>query len=144
MQTHYKLVLESDLKEIRRIEDFVKTMCREHHFDTHFSHDVMLLITEATNNAIIHGNKFDKTKHATLLCTIDGDYLNIEVSDEGQGFNPNAIPNPLDPENLLKPSGRGIFLIKNFADHVEYAFSSSGTTVKMRIAIRYASKNQRK
>jgi serine/threonine-protein kinase RsbW len=122
------------------VEGFVKTMCQEHRFDKNFVHDVMLLITEATNNAIMHGNKFDKTKHARLLCTIEDGYLTIAVSDEGKGFNPNELPNPLDPENLLKPSGRGVFLIKNFADTVEYDFSSEGTTLKMRIAIRYSQK----
>lgn len=141
MQSRYELILESDLKEVRRVEGFVKTMCQDHHFEKNFMHDVMLLITEATNNAIMHGNKFDKTKHATLLCTIEGGYLNIEVSDEGCGFNPDEIPNPLDPENLLKPSGRGIFLIKNFAKQVDYAFSPSGTTLKIRVAIRYSEKS---
>jgi serine/threonine-protein kinase RsbW len=140
MPNRYELILESDLNEIRRVEGFVKTMCQEHRFDKNFVHDVMLLITEATNNAIMHGNKFDKTKHARLLCTIEDGYLTIAVSDEGKGFNPNELPNPLDPENLLKPSGRGVFLIKNFADTVEYDFSSEGTTLKMRIAIRYSQK----
>ncbi len=137
MQSRYKLILESDLEEIRRITNFVKTISHDHHFEHNFEHDVMLLITEATNNAIIHGNKFDKTKHATLLCTIEDGYLTIEVSDEGSGFNPDALPNPLAPENLLKPSGRGVFLIKNFAEQADYTFSPSGTTLKIRIAIRY-------
>ncbi len=141
MQSRYELILESDLREVRRIEKFVKTMCRDHHFDQSFIHDVMLLITEATNNAIIHGNKLDKTKHATLLCTIEDGYLNIEVTDEGQGFNPSEIPNPLAPENLLKSSGRGVFLIKNFAQDVEYVFSQNGTTLKMRVAIRQTPKS---
>ncbi len=142
MQNRYELILESDLNEIRRVEGFVKTICEEHHFEKNFVHDVMLLMTEATNNAIMHGNKFDKSKRATLLCTIEGGFLNIEVSDEGKGFNPDSLPNPLDPENLLKPSGRGVFLIKNFAENVEYDFSPQGTTLKMRVAIRYSEKHE--
>ncbi len=142
MQKRYELILESDLNEVRRVEGFVKTICQEHHFEKNFVHDVMLLITEATNNAIMHGNKFDKTKRARLLCMIENGYLTIEVSDEGEGFNPHALPNPLDPENLLKPSGRGVFLIKNFAENVEYDFSSQGTTLKMRVAIRYSEKSE--
>jgi serine/threonine-protein kinase RsbW len=142
MQNRYELILESDLNEVRRVEGFVKTMCRDHHFEKNFVHDVMLLITEATNNAIMHGNKFDKTKRARLLCIIENGYLTIEVSDEGEGFNPQTLPNPLDPENLLKPSGRGVFLIKNFAENVEYDFSSQGTTLKMRVAIRYSEKSE--
>jgi serine/threonine-protein kinase RsbW len=142
MQKRYELILESDLNEVRRVEGFVKTICQEHHFEKNFVHDVMLLITEATNNAIMHGNKFDKTKRARLLCIIENGYLTIEVSDEGEGFNPQTLPNPLDPENLLKPSGRGVFLIKNFAENVEYDFSSQGTTLKMRVAIRYSEKSE--
>jgi serine/threonine-protein kinase RsbW len=142
MQNRYELILESDLNEVRRVEGFVKTICQEHHFEKNFVHDVMLLITEATNNAIMHGNKFDKTKRARLLCIIENGYLTIEVSDEGEGFNPQTLPNPLDPENLLKPSGRGVFLIKNFAENVEYDFSSQGTTLKMRVAIRYSEKSE--
>lgn len=142
MQSRYELILESDLSEVRRVEGFVKKMCKEHRFEKNFVHDVMLLITEATNNAIMHGNKFDKDKHATLLCTIESGYLNIEVTDEGSGFNPNALPDPLAPENLLKPSGRGVFLMKNFAENVEYAFSSRGTTLKMRVAIRFSEKSE--
>ncbi len=142
MQSRYELILESDLSEVRRVESFVKTICKKHRFEKNFVHDVMLLITEATNNAIMHGNKFDKAKHARLLCTIEDGYLNIEVSDEGSGFNPNTLPNPLDPENLLKSSGRGVFLIKNFAEQVNYAFSEKGTTLKMRIAIRSSEKSE--
>ncbi len=142
MQSRYELILESDLNEVRRVEGFVKTICEDHHFEKNFVHDVMLLMTEATNNAIMHGNKFDKSKRATLLCTIENGYLTIEVSDEGEGFNPHALPNPLDPENLLKPSGRGVFLIKNFAETVEYDFSPQGTTLKMRVAIRYSEKHK--
>jgi serine/threonine-protein kinase RsbW len=142
MQSRYELILESDLNEVRRVEGFVKTMCQEHLFEKNFVHDVMLLITEATNNAIMHGNKFDKTKHATLLCTIENGYLNIEVTDEGGGFNPDTLPNPLDPENMLKPSGRGVFLIKRFAEQVHYAFSASGTTLKIRVAIRSSEKSE--
>lgn len=142
MQKRYELILESDLNEVRRVEGFVKTICQEHHFEKNFVHDVMLLMTEATNNAIMHGNKFDKTKRARLLCIIENGYLTIEVSDEGEGFNPQTLPNPLDPENLLKPSGRGVFLIKNFAENVEYDFSPQGTTLKMRVAIRYSEKSE--
>ncbi len=138
MQSRYELILESDLKEIRRVEGLVKAMCREHHFEKEFIHDVMLLVTEATNNAIMHGNQFDKTKLARLSCTIENGYLTIEVSDEGKGFDPQALPNPLDPENLLKPSGRGVFLMKHFAELVEYDFSPRGTTLRMRVAIRYS------
>lgn len=138
MNSRYELVLESDLGEMRRVEDFVKRMCREHRFAKDFAHDLMLIVTEATNNAIIHGNKFDKAKRATLSCAIENDDLLIEVRDEGKGFNPADLPNPLAEENLLKPSGRGVFLMRQFAKRIEYVFSPTGTTVKIRLPIRRA------
>jgi hypothetical protein len=55
------------------------------------------------------------------------------VQDEGEGFDPTALPNPLDEENLLKPSGRGVFLMKQLAEDVRYEFSEKGTTVRFRI-----------
>jgi serine/threonine-protein kinase RsbW len=93
----------------------------------------MLVITEATNNAILHGNKLDGSKLAWLRCQICGDELRVEVQDEGEGFDPTTLPNPLDEENLLKPSGRGVFLIKQLAEDVRYEFSDKGTIVRFRI-----------
>lgn len=136
MGNRYELVLESDLSEVRRVEGFVKKMCQEHRFAKDFAQDLMLVITEATNNAIIHGNKFDKAKRATLFCSIENEEVLIEVRDEGVGFDPAELPNPLAEENLLKPSGRGVFLMRRFAKHIEYVFSPTGTTLKIRLPIR--------
>lgn len=134
----YEMILESTLNELRRVEEFVKKMAEEHSFSETFIYDLMLVITEAANNAVIHGNKLDETKKAYLKCLInkqeDRNQLLVEVHDEGAGFNPEELPNPLAEENLLKPSGRGVFLMKQFAD-VQYDFSKKGTVVRLKIDV---------
>ncbi len=133
MNKTYELKLKSHLGEVRRVERFVKKMAAEQGFAASRLHDIMLVITEATNNAILHGNKLNGNKLAWLRCQICGDELYVEVQDEGEGFDPTALPNPLDEENLLKPSGRGVFLMKQLAEDVHYEFSDKGTTVRFRI-----------
>ncbi|RFM23941.1 MAG: ATP-binding protein [Candidatus Thermochlorobacter aerophilum] len=133
MNKTYELKLKSHIGEVRRVERFVKKMAAEQGFAESRLHDIMLVITEATNNAILHGNKLDGSKLAWLRCQICGDELCVEVQDEGEGFDPTTLPNPLDEENLLKPSGRGVFLIKQLAEDVRYEFSDKGTIVRFRI-----------
>lgn len=133
MDKTYELRLKSDIEEVRKVEWFVKKIAAEQGFAESRLHDVMLVITEATNNAVLHGNKLDASKRAWLRCKVCGSELHVEVHDEGSGFDPDALPNPLDEENLLKPSGRGVFLIKQLAEDVRYEFSDKGTTVRFRI-----------
>jgi serine/threonine-protein kinase RsbW len=136
MPTTYEMKLSSDLKEVYRVETLVKAIAAEHHFAPVFLYDVMLIITEATNNAVMHGNKFAPQKNAWLKCEIIADDFYIEVRDEGDGFNPDDVPDPLAEENLLKPSGRGVFLMRQMAKDVRYVFSPAGTTVKILIPIK--------
>lgn len=134
----YEMVLQSTLTEVRRVEEMIKKIAEEYSFSETFIYDLMLIVTEATNNAVIHGNKLDESKTAYLKCEIDKkkgrDVLFIEVHDEGTGFNPEALPDPLAEENLMKPSGRGVFLMKQFAN-VQYQFSKKGTIVRMSIDV---------
>jgi len=135
----YEITLQSKVEEVRRVEHFVQQIAKENQFSEDFVYNVMIIITEAANNAVIHGNKLDEQKQTHLKCGIQtheegNDALVIEVSDEGDGFDLNDLPNPLAEENLLKPSGRGVFLMKQFA-HVEFDFHDQGTTVRMKIDI---------
>jgi serine/threonine-protein kinase RsbW len=137
-QTVYELTIESKVEEIRRVEQFIKHIGEVHRFPEPFLYNVMLVVTEAINNAVIHGNSQDQSKSAYLKCTIQQqsskEVLMVEVTDQGSGFNMEHLPNPLAEENLLKPSGRGVFLMKQFAN-VDYNFSENGTTVKMTLTI---------
>ena len=86
---------------------------------------ISLAIREGLINAVKHGNKFDTDKSVELMVGLKGNHLRIEIMDEGAGFEIQDIPNPLDEENLLKPSGRGIFYIRSFMDHVGFTRTNS-------------------
>lgn len=91
-----------------------------------------LAVREAVANAIIHGNAEDKSKRVTMTVQCDGDELVVKVGDEGKGFDPADLPDPRQPENLLRPDGRGIFYMKKCMDSIDYDFQPTGTVVTMR------------
>jgi serine/threonine-protein kinase RsbW len=91
-----------------------------------------MAVREAITNAIVHGNKEDDTKKVELTFNCSQRAVEIEVTDQGEGFDPASIPDPTTPENILKTSGRGNFLIRNFMDEVKWLRrSEGGTTVRM-------------
>ena len=98
--------------------------------DEDASHWVSVAVRESVINAIKHGNREDHDKHVTIefLLTprVNPQQFIVEVQDEGEGFDPEAIANPLDPENVLKSSGRGIFFMRNFMDDVSIARRPEG------------------
>ena len=98
-------------------------------FDEEEQEHVNLAVIEAGTNAIKHGNKEDTNKNATFEFIISEEELTIVVTDEGEGFEREKVANPLEPENLLKSSGRGLFLMEACMDEVVY--TENGTVVKM-------------
>ncbi len=94
-------------------------------------HRLLVATTEAVNNGILHGNKSDPKKKVCVECVLVDDSIVVRVKDEGKGFNPARVPNPLDEKNLMKESGRGIFLMRTMMDHVTYHISRNGTIVEM-------------
>jgi serine/threonine-protein kinase RsbW len=95
-------------------------------FDVDTAHWIGMSVRESVTNAIQHGNKMDESKRVEISFEVAPDHLDISVRDEGTGFPIDQLPNPLDPENLLKPSGRGIFYIRSFMDEVEFIPHSLG------------------
>lgn len=127
-----EVTLESSLKNIEMAEDITRRVCATAGFDEEDQHRIGMAVHESLINAISHGNKNDESKHVWLRYQIFGDRLEIRVRDEGSGFDPNGVPNPLVPENLLKVSGRGIFLIRTFMDEFRVEkIEGSGTEVTM-------------
>ncbi len=95
-------------------------------FDEDTAHWIGMSVRESVTNAIQHGNKLDQNKRVDISFEVASDHLAISVRDQGAGFEIDRLPNPLDPENLLKPSGRGIFYIRSFMDEVEFIPRSQG------------------
>jgi|Deesub1362B_J571_1020462.scaffolds.fasta_scaffold02882_4 serine/threonine-protein kinase RsbW len=126
-----KLVLPSKTEKIEEAAYFVEKIARALNFRSGDIDNIAIATTEAVSNAILHGNKLDSRKKVRIEITADDEKMTICVFDEGKGFNPDEVDDPLLPENLLKERGRGIFILKKMMDHVEFSFSPSGTCVKM-------------
>lgn len=94
---------------------------------------IMISITEVVNNGIIHGNKAEPGKRVHLSCTCYEDRIDFLVRDEGAGFLPEDVPNPLDEDNLLKEGGRGVLIIRAMMDAVEFRQGESGMEVFLSI-----------
>lgn len=110
-------------------EKLVDDVCKKFSVDEDFYGNILIAVTEAVNNAINHGNRQNPDKKVQLDFVERADRLSFSIQDEGEGFDHNALPDPTDPENLEKISGRGVFLMKHLADEVE--FSENGTRVEM-------------
>lgn len=116
----FRLKLKSTHEESEKVPDFVidiQKMCK---LNDEITGNLMLLLSEAVTNAIEHGNEFDPKKFAEIEVEITENEIVASVKDEGAGFKPSDQENPLDQENLLKDSGRGVFLLKELSDGMEY------------------------
>lgn len=123
------LSLPSTMQLIYLLDTVISDIMREMKFDEEAQEHVNLAVIEAGTNAIKHGNKEDPKKTATFEFLIEDDKLTVVITDEGPGFQREDVANPLEPENLLKSSGRGIFLMEACMDEV--MFEADGTIVKM-------------
>jgi serine/threonine-protein kinase RsbW len=104
-------------------------VCRCRGIDGEMEHWISMALREALANAIKHGNRLDPDKRVFLSLGGTGDDLTVIVGDEGEGFDPTRIADPLAPENQLKTSGRGIFYIRTFMDDVTFSRGEGGGTV---------------
>ena len=93
---------------------------------------VEMAVREAVTNAMVHGNQEDEAKSVEVIFNCHGNELEVEVRDQGKGFDPASVPDPTDPANLLKTSGRGIFLMRTFMDDIQWLpRPEGGTAVRM-------------
>ena len=91
-----------------------------------------MAVREAVTNAVLHGNRQEESKAVQLTLKSSPDAIEISVHDQGEGFNPEEVPDPTKDENLLKSSGRGIFFMRNFMDEVDWSIRpNGGTTVRL-------------
>jgi len=128
----YHLDLPSITASIKQIEPFLRSIGELSQLNAQKYHDMLVAVTEAVNNAIIHGNKLDETKPVTVDVQTDSVEVIVVVCDCGGGFDPSAIPDPRLPENILREGGRGVFLIRHLADSAEFNISDSGLAVMLK------------
>lgn len=127
MQKIDDISIASDLSALHTLHDFFEELKSKIDLNSQVQENMVLALSEAATNAIVHGNKNDPNKKVTVKIFADGEKVLAEVHDEGSGFDPSSLPDPLSEENLLKQGGRGVFLIEQFADSVE--FQNEGSTV---------------
>lgn len=125
------ITITSETTNIRLVEDFILETCEEMGLNDDEINGLMIAVTEAANNGILHGNHSDSHKKVSVSMNLQGHELIVSVTDEGKGFDPHSLPDPLAEENILKTNGRGVFLMKNIMRSVHYLFNPEGTTVIM-------------
>lgn len=130
-KTMFRMTLASTPKNIVRVEKFLETVQEHVALDEIQIHKVMVALTEAVNNAIVHGNKADSRKKVFVSCEVLPGWLLFVINDQGKGFRPEKVANPLKEENLLRESGRGIFLMRTLMDRVEFEALKSGYQVRL-------------
>lgn len=114
------LSIPSDFEAVKRVESLIDNVCERLHINEDSYGNVLIAVTEAVNNAIIHGNKMDRSLNVDLYVGDKETDFCFSVKDYGDGFNYNDLPDPTAPENINKEDGRGIFLMKSLAEEVEY------------------------
>jgi serine/threonine-protein kinase RsbW len=125
------LIIKSEEKELQRVEDFLHDVFEFYNFPNTYYKTVLLCITEATINSIVHGNKGDRTKNVELIVDCKAHLISVTITDEGEGFDTKALPDPTTKENLLKESGRGIHIIKTMAKSI--SFNDKGNSLQFQI-----------
>lgn len=124
-----KIQLRSSVEHITEVEDLINVIFEDYELSPDYYGNMLVALSEAVNNAIVHGNKLDDNKFVDLEFMHKGDEYFFTITDSGRGFDYNHVPDPTSPENIEKPDGRGIFLMKNLADRV--TFSDEGRTVEL-------------
>jgi len=123
----------SKMENVNIIEKIVDELSAQFNFGTEIYGNILVSSVEAVNNAIIHGNKLDESKSVFVKIEINNNILSIKVRDEGPGFDYNNVADPTLPENIEKPHGRGLFLIRHLAD--ETHFYNEGKELELKFKI---------
>jgi serine/threonine-protein kinase RsbW len=121
--------MESTLESVNKAEEMADRVAAQAGIDEDTRSGVSMAVREAMINAVLHGNAYDPAKRVNLTLEQNGKELIVTIVDEGHGFVPEEVPDPLAPENLLKGSGRGIFLMRAFMDEVRFRKMNPGTEI---------------
>ncbi len=127
------LKLTSKPGNVSEVEPFVEKLVNRYNLSPDKQCNILVSLTEAVTNAIVHGNCREEKKTVQVKTRKDRDCIAVRVSDEGSGFDFNSLPDPTAPENLCKCGGRGVFLMRQLSDNIR--FYNNGSTVEMRFKI---------
>ncbi len=123
--------LDSTLDSVNLAEQKAEEFAAKAGFDEDSCQRIAMSVREAAVNAVLHGNAYDPEKKVSVTYETNSGSLVIRIGDQGNGLDPDTLPDPLAPENLLKQSGRGIFLIRSFMDEVRFRDLSPGTEITL-------------
>ncbi|HUY12869.1 MAG TPA: ATP-binding protein [Terriglobia bacterium] len=136
-----EITLASDLRSVEAAEEITHKACEAAGLDAEDQHKVEMAVHESMINAVCHGNKFDDAKRIWFRLQVFPDRLEIRIRDQGEGFDPDSLADPLESENLLRISGRGIFLIRAFMDEFRVQ-KLPGIGTEVTLLKRIATRNQ--
>ena len=125
------LTLSSSLESVDTVEQTAEDFAARAGFDEDTVPNIAMAVREATVNAVLHGNAYNPAKRITVSFEANSDALVVRVIDQGPGLDPSNLPDPLAPENILRGSGRGIFLIRAFMDEVHFRQLHPGTELTL-------------
>lgn len=128
-----EISIPSKIESISIVENLIDEVSIELSLVADLYGNVLIGVIEAVTNAIVHGNKLDENKIVKIILTYNTPILNIRICDEGKGFLFDEIPDPTKPDNVEKPDGRGVFLMKHLADEV--SFDKGGSIVNLKFKI---------
>jgi serine/threonine-protein kinase RsbW len=125
------LTLDSSLDSVDKVERTAEEFAARAGFDEDTVPNIVMAVREAAVNAVLHGNAYDPAKRVAASFETTADALIVRIADQGLGLDPDALPDPLAPENILRGSGRGIFLIRAFMDEVHFRKLHPGTELTL-------------
>lgn len=130
-QSRVSYTLDSTLESVNKAEEMADQVASQAGFDEDTRGGITMSVREAMINAVMHGNGYSSEKRVNLTFEQTGKELVVTIADEGKGLDPEELPDPLAPENLMKQSGRGIFLIRAFMDEVRFRKLEPGTEITL-------------
>ena len=125
------MTLNSTMDSVSEAESAAEKLAAEAGLNEDECFHVSMAVREAAVNAVLHGNEYNPAKHIAFSLENTGSALVFTIADEGKGVNPDTLPDPLAPENLLRGTGRGIFLIRSFMDEVHFRELHPGTELTL-------------
>ena len=128
-QIDKKIQITSKPENLNIVEKLIENIKEEYKLGEDSYGNILVAVSDAVNNAILHGNKANPEKKVDIGYQCKDNKISFIVTDEGEGFNHYNLPDPTAAENIEKPSGRGVFLMKHLSDHI--IFSNNGRTVEL-------------